>query len=981
MSISLPKPLGVSLTETVLDGRQRVVVTSVRDDSPAKGLVHVGDVVTAALGRPAKSLSSVVRTIRDASSHATVNLDLERCPHPFNPLAKGSLSSLSTIMDDEEDSDETDGDGSVDFESVNSNGVKLDEFHGDVDGSNDGISGGDSDSNQRQQHRRSTRMGRNGVQQLNQMTDVELSSTSSSKGTANKSTTTRRRRKSLKSMQHDPDLTPLKQGSSAVYNDDVPSIGVYAQQDQVLSNAITAYLTNRKVNQLFAADDYKELMDTAEEIVRHRTFLSAKSVQLIFSVMYRLKRASVPLTSKFYNVVMVSLIRCEHAALAVDVFCEIESPSLECFTTLAKAYASLRRPDDAIALIPIMRSLNITPNVRLYNSVISSCVKGGQLTKARSLFSEMVVDKVRPNVVSWNIIINWYVRQNKGTRRLRGALQAFADMKASGVKPDLITFTTLMKAYTSSGFLNKAEEVFAEMKRTMPRKLDAMVYNTLLHAYAGRVDWRRCLELLDEMVAQNAEQDPDYDQSKMSSAFQGDRVPTHSRTFSKRRPWLRTAEDEDSLQCDSYDGVDNYDDDSDDYDDDESNNNYYNDVDDEGDPRQRRASISTRSSQRWGESNRLVWSSSSMRSNSLSSFASSSSFSSSSSSSLSSRRNIQPNMVSYSLVIKACAGAGRTNQAREVFERMMEDGFYPPNSAAVVSLLSGYAKNGQLGNCFEVLKSLRTWGVFPDVRMLSTVMHGCLISDRAELALSVYSKFKSARLEADVVTSTLLLQAYGAIGEMEKMFNVVKGMQRRARAQELPTTFTYNELITCCLRRGETQLALKALDMLLDEQKSRGVKINRFTMDALVLPIVPLLNDDVISNHSNKHMVRHQQERLFTGEGNGTSHGYNNRDGVAVKKSSAGNKMKTLSDSDRFKFLKGVLHSLRKAGAVGNGLLYRGLLVLCDQCDDLDLANQLVQEREQGQFLMTKKDSMHVRMLEDRIRVRSTHDDVVRKRT
>lgn len=88
---------------------------------------------------------------------------------------------------------------------------------------------------------------------------------------------------------------------------------------------------------------------------------------------------------------LVSLIRSEHSVLAVYVFFEVESPSFESYSTLEEAYASFRRSDDAIGIIPIMRSLNITRNVRLYISVISSCVKGGQPTKARILFSEILV--------------------------------------------------------------------------------------------------------------------------------------------------------------------------------------------------------------------------------------------------------------------------------------------------------------------------------------------------------------------------------------------------------------------------------------------------------------------------------------------------------------------------------------------------------------------------------------------------------------
>lgn len=756
VTVSLPTPLGVSLTEAVRDGQQRVIVTSVRPDGPASELVRVGDVVTTAAGSPAHSLTSVVAKIRDVAQQRDITLVLERSLDDPDHLQTFSNHPPHT----------------------------------------------DSPSQQE------------------------------------------------------------KPTSSAIYNDDAPSFGIYATQDAELSKLITSYTTNRKVSDLFAANDLKLLLETAEEIVRARARLSAKTVQLIFAVVYRLKRAAVPLSTKFYNVVMTNLIQCGHAAFAVDVFCDIESPTLECFTTLAKAYSRLNRPDDAIALIPVMRAHRIKPNVRTYNVLIASCVRVGQLKKARRLFSEMLVDEVQPNAVSWNIIINWYIQQNKGSRRLRGALDAFEDMKASGVSPDIVTFTTIMKAYARSGLLNKAEEVFEEMKRSMPSCVDATVYNTLLEAYASRLDWRRCGELFDEMIGEHVGTSSAYaddDILALASAFSDVRVPPHSRSFSRRRPWL---EAEPSRHANSTE-----------------------------------------------------------------------------------HPGVQPNVVSYCLVIKACAGAGRYMQAREMFDHMMEAGFLPPPSPAVVSLLNGYAKAGRLGDCFEVLKSLKTWGVFPDVRMLSTVMHGCLISDRAELALSVYSKLKAARLDADVITSTLLLRAYGALGDMEKMFNVVKRMQRRGEFEQ-PTVVTYNALIQCCLARGEITLALKALDMLL-EARTQGVKVNSQTLEVLVFSVLPQLKVEDKSSLGTFDYLK------STNNENATE-----------------NSAMSCSDAQKLTFLKNVLTALRNANAVPNGLVYRGLLMLCERLGEWRLASQLMDERANGLFIVSRRHMMFVRTLEGHLRTR-----------
>lgn len=779
VTVSIPLPLGVSLTETVANGARRVVVTSVRRDSPANGLVHVGDVVMDAAGTSVHSLTNVVRNIRQTDPRHNVTLVLERLHCPDSPAsAPGSPS---------------------------------------------------------------------------------VSSPPSSPA---------------------PAAAPRTVGAL----EDLPALGVYAGQDATLTTLIITYNTNRKVAVQFAADDLKVLLDTAAHYVRHRSQLSANSAQLIASVINRLKAADIPLTTRFYNVTMTGFIQSRHPARAVDLFNTIEHPNIECFTSLAKAYSVMRRPDDAIALVPLMRARNITPNIRTYNALIASCVRGGKLAKARQLFSEMLVDKVSPNTVSWNIIINWHVQQNKGNKRLAGALEAFADMKASGVSPNVVTFTTLMKAYTKSGLLNKAEEVFAEMKRTMPARLDAAVYNTLFEAYSDRLDWRRCIELLDEMEngddsnAGRMRLDDDRD----SSAFGREGVPMHSRSFSRRRPWLEDASQQQEQQ-----------------------------------EQPRTASVDSlllapmdSARNDWKDDGR-----------------------------------VSADAVSYSLVVKACAAAGRIDRARLVFDQMMRCGFYPPVSPAVVSLLSGYANTGRLGDCFEVLKSLKSWGVFPEVRMLSTVMHGCLVAGRAELALSVYTKFKTGRLRPDVVTGTLLVRAYGSLGEMEKMFKVVEDMRKRAKVDR-PSIITYNVVIEHCLWHGRLDLALRALDMVLKERASE-VRINRQTLDALVLPVAA---HELDLGESAFESVFHVSAAL-----NGQKHS---------------TKLDDLSDMERLAYLKQLLKKVRNGGAVANGIMYRALLILCQRCEDWALGNRLVGEREQGLFLIARKDMIAVRTMEDQFRTK-----------
>lgn len=752
VTVTLPAPLGVSLTETSRQNTNRVVVTSIREGSPAVGLVQVGDIVASAAGIPANSLTDVVESISLIPPQSSVTLVLER----DNP---------------------------------------------------------------------------------NDITVPTPPKTPETNYTVQKN--------------------PRTSGK-----DDVLLTGIYAEQDAKLSVLVNNFSASRKFNHSLASADHAAIMANAIAIVNKRSTRSAKSTQLILSVVKRLKRSNVPLTTKFYNIVMCALIQSGDAATAVDLFSDIETPNIECYTTLAKAYSTLRKPDNAIALLPTIRSRRLRPNIHTYNAIISACVRGGKLAKARRLFTDMLVDGVSPNAVSWNIIINWHVQQNKGPKRLGGALEAFADMKASGIKPNVVTFTTIMKAYAKSGMLNKAEEVFSEIKRVMPGHLDSGVYNTLIQAYSEKLEWRRCVELLDEMegrahvTADESHAELGLDEP-LAYGIDG-KVPPYSRSFSRRRPWLT-----EPLKA----------------------------------HHQGKSSVNLDNSYSEGP---VV------------------------------------EDVTYCLTIRACANAGQVEKSRELFDRMMERGFYPPPSPAVVSLLSGYADAGRLGDCFEIFKSLKIWEVFPDMRMLSTVMHGCLAAGRAELALSVYSKLKSSGVGDDVVTGTLLARTYGVLGELENMFDVVRGMSER-RGNETPTIVTFNTLIEWCIRHGNLNSALDALGMTLEAQKWK-VRLNRQTFHELVGRVIP----EVVEGPST---IKETTDVLV-------------------------NRAYTINDSGKLEYLQQVLQKIRSAGAVPNGTLYRGLLLLCERCDRWDLGFDLVRERERGLFLLARTDLIAVRPVEDKFRAR-----------
>ena len=71
-------------------------------------------------------------------------------------------------------------------------------------------------------------------------------------------------------------------------------------------------------------------------------------------------------------------------------------------------------------------------------------------------------------------------------------------MKAAGVPPDVVTFSTLIKACNNAGDLGKAFEVLAEMAGVAP---NAVTVRTLIKACDNAGDFGKAFEVLAEMKA------------------------------------------------------------------------------------------------------------------------------------------------------------------------------------------------------------------------------------------------------------------------------------------------------------------------------------------------------------------------------------------------------------------------------------------------------------------------------------------------
>ncbi|CAO2839557.1 unnamed protein product [Amaranthus hypochondriacus] len=197
---------------------------------------------------------------------------------------------------------------------------------------------------------------------------------------------------------------------------------------------------------------------------------------------------------------------------------KVYSPDSRMYTTLMKGYMKAGRVADTVRMLEAMRRQEDSashPDHVSYTTVISALVKAGSMDKARHVLAEMIRVGVPANLFTYNILLKGYCQQlqvDKAKEMIRemtdvigispdvvsyntmidgcilvddsaAALAYFNEMRARGIAPTKISYTTLMKAFALSGQPKLASQVFEEMLKDPRVRVDQVAWNMLVEGY------------------------------------------------------------------------------------------------------------------------------------------------------------------------------------------------------------------------------------------------------------------------------------------------------------------------------------------------------------------------------------------------------------------------------------------------------------------------------------------------------------------
>merc|ERR1719388_722220 len=161
---------------------------------------------------------------------------------------------------------------------------------------------------------------------------------------------------------------------------------------------------------------------------------------------------------------------------------------------------------------------------------------------------------------------------------------------------------------------------------------------------------------------------------------------------------------------------------------------------------------------------------------------------------------VEPDIVTYSTIVKGFCNAGSLDRALKVLKDMKASGKHAPDEVMYNSLLGGCAKEHRPDEAIQLLNDMRKYKVTPSnytLSMLVKLMGRCRRINQAFTMLEDISKEYGLKINIQVYTC--LIQGCFNAGQCGKALALHEKILKEGLA---PDSMTYTVLVRGCLQGG-----------------------------------------------------------------------------------------------------------------------------------------------------------------------------------
>merc|ERR1719492_671590 len=172
--------------------------------------------------------------------------------------------------------------------------------------------------------------------------------------------------------------------------------------------------------------------------------------------------------------------------------------------------------------------------------------------------------------------------------------------------------------------------------------------------------------------------------------------------------------------------------------------------------------------------------------------------------------------VTYNAIIDLCARSSKMSYVPELLEEMSKAGV-DPNIVTYSTIVKGHCQENRMDRALELLEVMKQTKQFkPDEITYNTLIDGCARSGLYERGLALLQEMQTSGVRPSAYTLTVLVKLADQARRPEKAFELCEELSRKYHLSM--NMYIYNNLIHTCTRAQDTDRALDLLDRMLREK-------------------------------------------------------------------------------------------------------------------------------------------------------------------
>jgi pentatricopeptide repeat protein len=171
------------------------------------------------------------------------------------------------------------------------------------------------------------------------------------------------------------------------------------------------------------------------------------------------------------------------------------------------------------------------------------------------------------------------------------------------------------------------------------------------------------------------------------------------------------------------------------------------------------------------------------------------------------------NTVLYTTLIKGFARAGEVDHAMRIYEQMRAERNMPPDLITFSILIKANCDIDRLDTALKLLESMLGLGLRPDEVVFNNLLSGCARQTNSELGKRLYSDMLKSGIRPSNATFSILIRLYQQCKLLEDAVEMLRTEPKKHRVNPEPRLFL--QLISSCIRDRQGRRAIEVYDMMM----------------------------------------------------------------------------------------------------------------------------------------------------------------------